>query len=677
MPVPEDIRQQHQQLCQQLHYHNYRYYILDDPHITDAEYDALFRQLQQLERDYPQLIHAQSPTQRVGAPLSGDFPEHRHQQPMLSLDNATEAAEVRAFDQRLRQQLGTAPEAGYLCEMKMDGLAVSLIYNQGRLERGATRGDGYVGEDITANLRTIRSIPLQLQPSAPEHLEVRGEVYMERPAWEELNQNRLQQGLAPLANPRNAAAGTLRQLDPRVTAQRPLTMVCYGIGQLSRDLPKTQYQALNWLQQWGLRVNWEGIRQVADIDAALELFAQWQQQRNSLPFAIDGMVIKLNSLRQQQQLGHTSRAPRWALAVKFPAHQAVTRVRQVQAQVGRTGAVTPVAELEPVAIGGVQVSRTTLHNWDEVERLDLAVGDEVLVERAGDVIPHVVRVTSHQGSQEHKVKPPRHCPACGTPLVRLPDEAILRCPGANCPAQLERSLCHFGSRKGMDINGLGDKQIQQLLAQGLITRLSDIYRLRQEQLLPLERMGEKSSANLIAAITASKQKPLAKFLYALGIRHVGEHLARLLAQNFSHLEDLQQASSEQLQQLPDIGPQAAQSIRSFFASPQNQQELRELQELGVVPQAEPQQPSLEPPQQPLQGTTWVITGTLPHYTRSEAQKLIEANGGRVTSSLSQNTDYLLCGDSPGSKLQKAQQLETRIIDEEKLLQLCRSQGEKE
>ncbi|SDD90213.1 NAD-dependent DNA ligase LigA [Desulfuromonas thiophila] len=671
MPVEtpsEALIARHQQLCRQLHHHSWRYHSLDQPEITDAAYDALFGELRQIETRYPQLITPDSPSQRVGSPPDSAFSSVGHLQPMLSLDNAFDETGLREFDQRLRSHLQLADPIDYLCELKMDGVAVALRYEQGRLAMAATRGDGHSGEDIRANIRTLATVPLRLRPGAPDLLEVRGEVYMELAAFRQLNQQREEQGQNAFANPRNAAAGSLRQLDPHETARRPLKIFCYGVGACSATLPDRQQQVLLQLQDWGLRINRSHLYPATGIEAVWQLCQRLAGLRETLPYEIDGLVVKVDQLALHDRLGSTSRAPRWAIAYKFAARQGRTRLRQVQLQVGRTGAITPVALLEPVSVGGVTISRASLHNWDEIARLDVRIGDEVIVERAGDVIPDLVAVVSERrDGSEQPIPLPQQCPVCGAPVARLRDEVVPRCQGLRCPAQLKGQLKHFVSRQGMDIDGLGEKIIEQLLGQGLVHTLADLYQLRSEQLLPLERMGAKKAANLLAAIDASKTRPLHRLLAALGIRHVGEHVARLLAEAFGTLDALMAASAEELQQIHAIGPQVSDSLQHFFANPDNRAVLQQLHNSGVRP------PAASAPAPPtatgiFAGKTLVLTGTLQQLSRSEAKSHIEAAGGRVSSALSGKTDYLVVGENPGSKLRQAETLGVPCLSEKDLLQ---------
>ncbi|MDI6852203.1 MAG: NAD-dependent DNA ligase LigA [Deltaproteobacteria bacterium] len=659
--APEQVVKRIQDLREQITYHNYRYYVLDEPVISDAEFDRLMQELISLEEKYPELVTPDSPTQRIGAAPLEKFETVPHRIPMLSLENAFSEGEVREFDERLKRFLRTNEEFDYVVEPKMDGVAVELVYENGRLTVGSTRGDGYRGENVTQNLRTINSIPLQLlthEEAAPELLEVRGEVYIEIEEFKKLNEERLSRGEPAFANPRNAAAGSLRQLDPRVTASRPLYIYCYGAGEVRGRKFESQWETLQTFKKWGIRVN-PLIERHRGIEPAIAYHHRLEHQRHSLPYETDGVVIKVDSLYLQERLGTKTRSPRWALAYKFAATQATTRVRAIVVNVGRTGAVTPMAVMDPVEVGGVTVSRATLHNEDEVARKDVRVGDTVLVQRAGDVIPEVVKVITEKRPPEAKpFVMPTHCPVCGTPLVRPKGEAITRCPNPDCQGALRRSILHFAGKGAMDIDGLGEKIIEQLLEEGLIEKVSDLYRLTEGDLIPLERFAQKSAANLVAAIQASKEVPLARFINALGIRYVGEATAQLLAQHFGSLEELSKAGTEELLRVEGIGPQVARSIREYFQDPKNQELLRELRELGVKPL-----PPEKPPETPLAGKTFVFTGGLEHFSREEAKALVTARGGRVSSSVSAKTDYVVVGADPGSKFAKAKELGITILDE--------------
>ncbi len=668
----QEIAAKAEALRRQIEYHNYRYYVLDDPEIPDAEYDRLMRELQALEQAHPEIITPTSPTQRVGAKPREGFREVRHDVPMLSLNNCFSEDELRAFDRRVREGLKVDEAIEYVAEPKLDGLAVSLIYEQGELVLAATRGDGYTGEDVTANVRTIESVPLRLfGDHLPARLDVRGEVYMPVAGFRALNEAARKKGEKEFVNPRNAAAGSLRQLDPAITATRPLAMYCYAIGQVEGvALAETHHGQLMQLRDWGLRVSSE-IERVKGVEGCLQYYQRMGERRASLPFEIDGVVYKVNRIDWQATLGYVSRAPRWAIAHKFPAQEEMTRVLDVEFQVGRTGALTPVARLEPVFVGGVTVSNATLHNMDEVERKDIRIGDYVIVRRAGDVIPEVVSVVlSKRAADVRKVELPTHCPVCGSAVIRLEGEAVARCSGGlYCPAQRRESIKHFASRKAMDIEGLGDKLVEQLIDNGLVEHVDDLYRLTVEQLVTLERMGEKSAKNLLDALEKSKHTTLARFIYALGIREVGEATARALAAHFRSLDKLREASEEDLQQVADVGPVVAGHVHTFFRQPHNLEVIDHLIEAGVH-WDEPEAPQAEA--LPLQDKTFVLTGALESVTRDEAAEALAALGARVTSSVSKKTSAVIVGDKPGSKLTKAEKLGVTVLDETAFRELLES-----
>lgn len=670
------VKEELESLKEQIRHHNYQYHVLDDPEIPDAEYDRLMRRLQAIEREHPDLITDDSPTQRVGdAPIAA-FGTVQHQVPMLSLDNAFAEEELREFHRRVTDRLELEADAGtleYAAEPKLDGAAVSLLYEEGRLVRAATRGDGTTGEDITHNVRTIDAVPLKLIGSGyPPSLEVRGEVFMPKAGFEAYNEQARAKGEKTFVNPRNAAAGSLRQLDPRLTAERPLDMYAYSVGKIDGgDLPATHSEVLDRLQSWGLKVCPErGV--VAGVEGCLAFYKEMGAKRDSLPYEIDGVVYKVNDLVQQRELGFVSRAPRWAIAHKFPAQEELTTVEGVEFQVGRTGAVTPVARLKPVFVGGVTVSNATLHNIDELHRKDVRVGDTVTIRRAGDVIPEVVGVIASRRPKGTKpVQLPKRCPVCGSTVAREGDEAVARCTGGlYCAAQRAESLKHFVSRKAMDIEGLGSKLIEQLVTIDRIKTPADIFRLEKEELAALERMGDKSAENLITAINASRSTTLERFLYALGIREVGEATAAALATHFGKLDAVMSAAESELVDVPDVGPIVASRIRSFFGEEHNREVIQALRDLGVHwEESEPQQ---SPADGPLAGKTFVLTGTLPNMTRDEAKKKIQALGGKVTGSVSKNTTYVVFGEKAGSKLTKAQQLGVETIDEAGLNSLLKS-----
>ncbi len=663
-------------LTEELNYHAYRYYTLSDPIISDAEYDRMMRKLEQLEREFPHLRRPDSPTQRVGAPPLSEFKEVRHQIPMLSLANASTREDIEDFDQRVRKFLNLSPgdPLSYFCEPKIDGVAISVIYLDGLLHLGATRGDGYTGEDITANIKTIRAIPLKLrgdQLPYPNLLEVRGEAYFPNSKFKEFNRRLIERGEKPFANPRNATSGSLKQLDPNVTAQRPLSAFFYAVGLVENFSFETQEHLLNCLKSWGLPVN-PLSRRADSLDELFEYYEELLEKRESLDYEIDGVVVKVNSIEYQNKLGNIAKSPRWAIAYKFPPRQEVTQILDIEVQVGRTGVLTPVAILKPVQIGGVTVSRATLHNRAEIERLDIRIGDFVLVERAGDVIPEVVKVIYERrppGVEPFKF--PDRCPVCGAEVEQNPDEVAVYCTGIDCPAKLKALIQHFASRKAMNIQGLGEKLIHQLVDSQLVRHLPDLYRLTADELVKLERMGKKSAENLIQSLERSKDTTLDRFIFALGIRYVGEQTAKTLAQNFSSIQDLFHIQSQLLEPLPDIGPKVAASIAKFFAQEKNLQIIRELLELGVRPKPLKRLGGTGE-NKPLQGKSFIFTGTLSKWKRSEAEELVISLGGRITSSVSKKTDYLVVGENPGSKYEKAKKLGVKILTEREFEELIKS-----
>lgn len=660
-PGHDEAARRVEALARALEDHNHRYYVLDDPSVSDAEYDHLMRELQDLEHAHPELIRPDSPTQRVGAPPLAAFESSTHGLPMLSLDNVFDEDELRDFFARVESRLGTA-EIDWVCEPKLDGLSVNLRYEAGRLVSAATRGDGRTGEDITANVRTIRSVPLRLHTDRPpETVEIRGEVVIRKADFERLNERRLISGERPFANPRNAAAGSLRQLDSRETARRPLTFFTYGVGAVSEALSDNHWETLQRLGEWGLRVNSE-IERVRGIEACLAFYHRLLERRDDLAYEIDGVVYKVDDLAARERLGFTARAPRWAVAHKLPAREATTTVEAILASVGRTGVITPVAALTPVEVGGVTVSRATLHNLDEVRRKDVRPGDTVMVRRAGDVIPEITGVildSRPDGAEPWEM--PQSCPVCGSEVIRLDEEAAHRCVGGLfCPAQRMGAILHFVSRRAMDIDGLGEKLVEQLVERDMVHTVADLFRLDRRRLAGLERMGEKSAANLVAAIDAARETTLPRFLYALGISQVGEVTARTLAEHFGDLHALMRADESSLVEVRDVGPVVAQSIAHFFAQPHNREVIDDLREQGVHWPAIDTGPG---DGAPLAGRTFVLTGTLEGYTRDEAKARIEALGGRVTSSVSRKTDYVVAGESPGSKRDKAEELGVEILDE--------------
>ncbi|HTK96672.1 MAG TPA: NAD-dependent DNA ligase LigA [Pseudomonadales bacterium] len=671
MSVPRKVREEVDSLREAIDHHNYRYHVLDDPEVADSEYDKLFDRLRALEAEYPELITPDSPTQRVGSAPQGEFGTVVHRLPMLSLDKCTTRDEIDAWDARCRSRLGVDGEMRYSCEPKIDGIAVSLMYESGVLKLGATRGDGQKGENITANVRTVSSIPLQLRgKDAPKTLEVRGEIYLPVEAFRAFNARAVERGDKPMVNPRNGAAGSLRQLDPRITATRPLKFFCYSVGLVEGAFaPKMQSDVLDALKEWGLRVNPE--RSVVEgARGCYEYAERLLARRAQLGYEIDGVVFKVNELDQQERLGTITRRPRWAIAYKYPAEEAITRVLGVEFQVGRTGAVTPVARLEPVFVGGVTVSNATLHNMDEIARLGLMIGDTVMVRRAGDVIPQVMSVVeSKRPVDATEIVVPTRCPVCGSEIYRADDEAVARCSGGlDCPAQRKEAIRHFASRLAMDIEGLGDKLVDQLVERGLVSHVADIYSLDVAALEALDRMGPKSAENLRAAIDRSRATTLPRFIYALGIREVGEATALNLARHFSDLPPLMNATPEQLVEVADVGPIVAERIHQFFQQTHNREVIERLTDpaIGVhwtvLPPMERSAPA------PLAGQTWVLTGTLEQLTRDEAKARLQALGAKVAGSVSAKTTLVVAGPGAGSKLDRATELGIPVLDEDTFLQ---------
>jgi DNA ligase (NAD+) len=668
-------------LREKIEYHNYRYYILDDPEVSDAEYDHLLQRLLHIENKYPELIVPESPSQRVGAPIEGGFNPVKHSVPMLSLENGFSDKEVREFEKRIRRLLEYSTTITYTVEPKLDGLAVELIYENTILTTASTRGDGYIGEDITSNIKTIRSIPLRLLSPResiilPAHIEIRGEIYMEKKAFQQLNKEREKQGEALFANPRNAAAGSVRQLDPHITANRPLMFFSYGIGMVSGWAFTSQSELLTTLNSWGVRVNTDYIKECVTIDEAIVHCQYLEGMKHDLPYEVDGAVIKVNSLETQKTLGEKSRSPRWAIAYKFEPTQATTKIHTIDVQVGRTGALTPVAHLHPVEVGGVRVSRATLHNQDEIIRKDIKEGDTVVIQRAGDVIPEVVKVIKAKRTGKEKTfHMPDRCPVCGSELQRpLKDkhkEVVIRCNNPGCTAQVTGGIKHFVSKDAMDIDGLGDKLVDQLVIRGLIKDAADIYHLTLENLLPLNKMAEKLANNILTAINNSKKTTLSKFIYSLGIRHVGEHVATVLAEKFRKFDNLQKTREEDLLSIKEIGPEIADSILSYFKNEKNISFINRLFEAGIAIEEMPSEKKLFK-EHPFSGKLFVLTGTLATLTRTEAKKLIEDKNGKVSASITSKTDYLVVGKSPGSKLTKAKDLSVTILNE---LEFLRTAGE--
>ncbi len=662
-----------EQLRNQLRYHEYQYHVLDAPKIPDIEYDRLMLELRNIESVHPELITSDSPTQRVGALPLTEFEQIRHVLPMLSLDNVFDEQSYLAFDKRIHDRLNDQQDISFCCELKLDGLAVSILYENGKLVQAATRGDGYVGENITANIRTIRAIPLRLQgENIPRRLEVRGEVFMPHKGFEKLNEQARINGEKVFANPRNAAAGSLRQLDPRITAKRPLTFCCYGIGIIEGgQLSNSHWQRLQQLKVWGLPVS-DKIRRLTGYQAVLDFYNDIQQKRNKLDFDIDGIVVKVDSIPLQEQLGFVSKAPRWAIAFKFPAQEQLTVLNDVEFQVGRTGAITPVARLEPVQVAGVIVSNATLHNADEIERLKIRIGDTVIVRRAGDVIPQIVGIIEDRRPlNTAEIIFPQYCPVCGSIIERVDGEAVARCTGGLfCDAQRKESLKHFVSRRAMDIDGMGDKIIEQLVDKEYVKTPVDLFKLNKDILVKLDRMGEKSAQNLLNALEKAKATTFPRFLYALGIREVGESTAVNLANYIVNLDNLSNANMDTLKCIPDIGEIVATHIINFFAEQHNQQVIEGLiNDIGIH---WPEPVKVSAVQNPFNGKIVVLTGTLHSMSREQAKETLIQLGAKVSSSVSSKTDIVIAGDSAGSKLTKAQQLNISIIDEEEMLKLFSS-----
>ncbi len=651
-----------------IEYHNNRYYQQDDPEISDSEYDRLMRELQALEELYPDEYIASSPTQRVGAAPLAKFSSFEHPSPMLSLANGFSREEIVDFDVRIKK-LAALNNISYVAEPKLDGLAVNLVYEKGRFIHGATRGDGFTGEDVTQNLKTISTLPLQINNSGrqplPDFVEIRGEVYMEIESLTKLNRRRLDEGDEPFANPRNAAAGSLRQLDPKITARRPLNIFLYAVGKAPGFPFSSHWEVLQILQSWGFPVN-PLVQKVNDINIFLEYFARMGDLRKSLPYEIDGVVLKVDDLALQEKLGNVSRNPRWALACKFPATQATTVLHDIIIQVGRTGSLTPVAIMEPVNVGGVTVSRATLHNEDEILKKDIRIGDTVIIQRAGDVIPEVVKVVfSRRTGKEKEFQMPSHCPECGSEVVREEGEVAHRCINLSCPAQTKENIKHFASRGGMDIEGLGEKISAQLFDAQLIYDPADLYFLTKEKLLELDRHGEKSAQKLIESLQRSKNPPLNKFIYALGIRNTGEHIAKILAREFGSIDKLMAATVDDLTAVYEIGPEIAASVVHFFSEPKNKTVMDKFQKAGVMPQ----EMKVTAKDSPLQGRSFVFTGSLESMPRSEAKAIVEQMGGSVHSSTTNKTTYVVAGREPGSKLDKARSLGITILGEDEFLKL--------
>lgn len=670
--IPKGIKQEIEKFVKELNFHCYRYYVLDSPVISDKEYDRLYRRLKELEEHHG-FVLPDSPTQRVGAPPLDKFEKVRHTEPMLSLDNAISVDEMKEFDKRVKRFLKSDEEVAYTVEPKYDGLAIELTYKNGLLHRASTRGDGYEGEDVTHNIKTIKSVPLKIEGvEVPEEIDIRGEVYMDIEEFEALNREKEQKGESAFANPRNASAGAIRQLDSSVTASRKLHLACYGIGAVREMDFKTQWKLIKWLERTRFPIP-SIVKLAKGIDEAIAVIKEIEEKREDFPFETDGSVIKVNEFRLQSLLGMKTREPRWAIAYKFPAHQGTTKIREIIAGVGRTGAITPVAFLEPVRIGGVTVSRSTLHNWDEIKRKDIRVGDTVVVERAGDVIPHVVTVIKDKRTGKEKLfPPPKKCPVCGSMVVREEGKVAFRCIGLNCPAQVQERIKHYASRSAMDIEGLGEKNVELLFSQKLINHFVDIYSLKKEDLLELPRFAEKSVQNLIDAIEKSKKTTLARFLYSLGVLHVGEYSAKLLAKNFKRLEDLYNVKPESIMKIKQMGEKIAGSIAKFFSDPENLRTLKTFKSLGLKI-SNPDFEGKRSEKRPLEGLTFVITGTLPK-PRKEVEGIIESMGGHASGSVSKSTDYLVVGGEPGSKLKKAKAFGVKTVSYKELLKMLKERA---
>ncbi len=660
------VKRRVEELRASINYHNYRYYVLDSPEISDAEYDELMLELKRLEEAHPELITPDSPTQRVGAAPVEAFGIVQHPLPLLSLTNAFSGEELSAWHRRVTNLLGGGRGFDFVCELKIDGLAVALTYANGSLTTGATRGDGYQGENITQNLRTVRSIPLSVPKDAPPRFEVRGEVYLSKAGFKKLNDERAREGLPLFANPRNAAAGSVRQLDPRITAQRPLDIFIYGMGWAEgKALPSSHWETLEYLKSLGFKVN-PNVALYHTISEVEKYHRNWVENRESLPYEADGVVVKVNSVAFQRELGNVGHEPRWAIAYKFPAIQATTRVLDIGINVGRTGSLNPYAILEPVKVGGVTIKHAALHNEEDIHRKDIRIGDVVTVQRAGEVIPEIVGpIISRRTGKEKVFAMPGHCPVCGAEVIKPEGEAMHRCTNAACPAQALERIKHFVSRGAMDIDGVGEKLCQALFSAGLIKDVADLYYLTREQLLSLERMAEKSISNVLSSVEKSKERPLARVAFALGILHVGEETAELLTEHFSSIDELARASREELSSIPSIGPKIADSILAFFGQGRNKRIIERLRKAGVKLAAE----EAKARELPLAGLEFVITGRLEAFTRHEAEARIKVLGGRATSDVTRRTSYLVAGAAPGFKLDRARALDIKILGEAEFLEL--------
>ncbi|MFQ5835284.1 MAG: NAD-dependent DNA ligase LigA [bacterium] len=665
--VRDEIRRKVEKLREEIHHHDYKYYVENNPEISDYEYDQLLKELKDLEGTYPSLQSSTSPTQRVGGmPVEG-FPSVEHPIPMLSLENTYSEKEIREFERRIHREL-PGEDFEYVVELKIDGVSVSLIYEDGNFLRGSTRGDGRRGDEITANLKTIHTIPLKLRGEVPGRIEVRGEIYMTKSGFLSVNKERKEKGEPLFANPRNAAAGSLKLLDPRITHRRPLDNFIYLFPYSTQvPIPSTHMECLKKLKEWGFRIN-SHLKLCKSMGEAIDFCNSWAEKREGLDYDVDGMVIKVNNIDQQMRLGSTTKSPRWAIAYKFPAKQATTTIRDIIVQVGRTGALTPVAVLDPTPLAGTTITRATLHNEDEIRRKDIRIGDMVIIEKGGDIIPQVVKaVESKRKGTEKKFSMPKSCPVCEAEVVRLEDEAVSRCIGSSCPAQLKEKIAHYAQRGAMDIEGLGDKLIDQLVDKGIVSDVADLYGLDLDTLSALERMGEKSARNLLSQIEKSKSRLLSRLIFGIGIRYVGVRGARILAQNFRSIEDLAKAGQEELEAIPEIGPRTAQSIVLFFREKGNKELLGRLKKWGVRMKEEKEKKG----ETPLVGKKFVFTGGLDHFSRQEAKDLVERWGARAISSVSRSVDYVVAGKNPGSKYEKARELGVKILSEEDFMELIK------
>jgi DNA ligase (NAD+) len=669
VPSAKDLEKKIEALREKIRHHEYLYYVVDNPEISDAEFDKLMKQLKELEADRPELITADSPTQRVGGKPREGFVKVPHSSPMLSLDNTYNEEELRAWERRVHELSGRT-DVDYICELKLDGMSLALIYEDGKLVRGITRGDGSIGEDVTLNVRTVRSVPLSIpkeklkKAGIPADFEVRGELLMPLAAFKRMNEERESKGLSTFANPRNATAGTVRQLESKVTAERRLDYFTYMLLQNGRTYFDRHWKTLDALAAAGFKVN-QNRKLVRGIDEAWAFIQQWEGKRDSLPYEIDGIVIKVDRISLQGELGFTGKAPRWAIAYKYAARGGVTKLESIRWQTGRTGKLTPVAELSPIPIGGTTVRNATLHNMDEIQRLDVRIGDWVRVERGGDVIPKIVEVDKEHPRGTREIKEPEKCSVCGTKVVRTEGEVDYRCVNANCPAKLLGTILHFASRGVMNIDGMGESLVNQLIGRGLVKNVADIYGLAKEQLLGLERFAEKSAQNILDEIENSKKLPLERVIYGLGIRMVGERTAQFLAEHFGSMEEVEKASAEELQKVNEVGPCIAESIVEFFSNAVNRKLVDRLRDAGLKMSGQKKQRGTK-----LAGKTFVLTGTLAHFTRDEAKKMIEDAGGKVAGSVSKKTDYVVAGADTGSKLDKAKELGVAVIDEKEMEKLA-------